>query len=200
MNKLMARIVAVVLAVMMLGTVSFAASATLNAEKDTITTNATAHQTIKATAGSTIIALYQGASLPETIKINPAKIGSNNTITVEYGGGTGGYVTQEVPVPADAEDEPIEVDVKTTYTTQDGTTYKDVAHVSNSFTVEAGKTATSFGYNITVSGTGFDTPKTKAFTKTQSLSGGGTFKYDIVFLGVPAGVNISAEGFVNYNN
>ena len=199
MNKLMARIVAVVLAVMMLGTVSFAANATLNAEKDTITTNATAHQTIKATAGSTIIALYQGESLPESIKINPEKIGSNKTITVEYGGGTGGYVTQTVDVPADAEeDTPVDVDVKTTYTTQDGaTTYKDVAHVSNTFRVADGKVATEFGYVLTVNG-GENHGKSKTFSKAMSLSGDGSFKYDIVFLGVPAGVTISAEGFIKY--
>ena len=199
MNKLMARIVAVVLAVMMLGTVSFAANPTLNAEKDTITTDATAHQTIKATAGSTIIALYQGGSLPEKIKINPAKIGSNKTITVEYGGGTGGYVTQTVDVPADAEeDTPVDVDVKTTYTTQDGeTTYKDVAHVSKEFSVEDGKLAKEVGYVLTVSG-GKNDGKSQTFSREVNLSGNGTFKYDIVFLGVPAGVTISAEGFIKY--
>lgn len=193
MNKLMARIVAVVLAVMMLGTVSFAAT---TATKDAIETDIAerAMYTVKAkNADGEIIAMYQNTTAPTSIAINPEKVAVGEKITVEYGGVTGGYLTQEVVV----EGKENLADVAVTKEIKVGdVTYTDVACASKLFTPGEGKTTKRVGFNLKSS------KGTKAegldFGYDVAISGTGSVTYDVVILQVPADVTITATPYIVY--
>lgn len=194
MNKLMARIVAVVLAVMMLGTVSFAAP---TATKDAITTDvaAQAMYTVKATAGGEIIAMYQSTTAPTSIAINPEKVKVGETITVEYGGVSGAYASY--PVVVTGEDIANEkVNVATTYTDKNGLVYENVAVAKNTFT-PAG-VAKKVGFKLKAIGGEYTGANTVDLGETVTLSGGGSFSYEVILLAVPAGVTVEATPYVLY--
>ena len=208
MNKLMARIVAVVLAVMMLGTVSFAAP---TATKDAITTDIAtqAMYTVKATVGGKIIAMYQDTTAPTTIAIDPEKVKVGDTITVEYGGVTGAYASY--PVVVTGEDIANEsVVVATTYTDKNGLVYENVAVAKNTFT-PAG-VATKVGYKLTANGTYNDGEKDVTLTGANvvdinsndnnaegtKFSGSGQFSFEVILLNVPVGVTVTALPYIEY--
>ncbi|MBO4941479.1 MAG: hypothetical protein J6D15_04680 [Clostridia bacterium] len=101
MNKLMARIVAVVMAIAMLGTVSFAASYADGTVTPGVAPNdAEAQETVLVFAtntardqvysdGDKIIGLAQETDVPASIPVNAADLEGYDYITVAYGGSDG---------------------------------------------------------------------------------------------------------------
>jgi nucleoid-associated protein YgaU len=196
MNKLMARIVAVVLAVMMLGTVSFAAT---TATENAITTDVAerAMYTVKATkADGTFLAMYQDAEAPGTIDIDANKVNPGDIITVEYGGVENGYVKQEVQVSGEVED--VAVEVATEYFDEETNTKYTGAAVANKTFSANGKVVSKVGYKLTATGKDGYTGKVNDFSKTVSLSGDGKFTFGVVLLGVPVGVTVTAVPYIEY--
>jgi hypothetical protein len=211
MNKLMARIVAVVLAVMMLGTVSFA-DASMNDEKDTIsgTADTTSRDvyTVKAFAAATadaedgtIIALIQG-TVPESIKVDPTRLASTDEyVIIVYGGAKDGVAQtlakQVVQIPGE--------DVFTVNVLNEkeigGVKYKGVAYATYKFS-PAGKTVKEYGYKLTAFGPYAGKTlngETVNYAKgTTTLSGTGGVVFDLVMLGVPAGVTVKAVPYIKY--
>jgi hypothetical protein len=200
MNKLMARIVAVVMAVMMLGTVSFAAT-TLSETNDVITPEigdlTSGIYTVKAYTDTTntIVAMYQGAK-PGSVKIDPAKIAeTDNNVVVEFNGKGGTKTNVSLPVTRTPDDVVATTTVSDTYEF-DGNTYTGVAHVSNEFNL-GGKVATAIGYILKATG-GSATGVENRVAYEGTLSGGGDIEFDVVVLKVPEDVTISAQYFIEY--
>lgn len=201
MNKLMARIVAVVLAVMMLGTVSFAANdATLNDANDTITPSVdtldSGIYTVKAYTDvtNTIVAMYQGEKPTTPIKIDSTKIAdTDNNVIVEFSGkgGTKSTVTLAVTRIKNEGDAATVSNV----IELDGVKYEGVAHITNTFNL-AGKIVQKMGYILSSS----EYPgETKTVNAPETIiSGNGDVTFDVVVLKVPDGVTISADYFVEY--
>lgn len=201
MNKLMARIVAVVLAVMMLGTVSFAATdveatATENAINAEGFNAEQGMYTVKAkNADGEFIAMYQGTTAPTSIAINPEKVAVGETITVEYGGVDGAYASYPVVVTGEDLDNKA-IEVAKEYTDKNGTVYSNVAVAKNEFTPVAA--TKKIGYKLVASG-GSTTGATVDIGKEVTLtSSGGTFTYELIIVGVPADVTITATPYVLY--
>ena len=197
MNKLMARIVAVVLAVMMLGTVSFAAdveaTATENAIKATGLDEAQGMYTVKAkNANGEFIAMYQGTTAPTSIAIDPEKVEAGETITVEYGGVTGGHVTQPVVVNGT---EKFDVLVAKNEIEVGGVTYTDVAWASKTFTPDTGKKTSKVGFNLVSSAGSADGVDVE---HTVAITGPGSVTFDVIILQVPVGVTINATPYIVY--
>jgi hypothetical protein len=209
MNKLMARIVAVVLAVMMLGTVSFAAP---TATKDAITTDVAerAMYTVKATkADGTFLAMYQGTTPPGLIAIDPTKVTVGETITVEYGGVDKGYATYPVVVTSRVIEESA-FNAATTYTDKNGLVYENVAVATHSFIPDG--VATKVGYKLTANGTYNDGEKDVTLTganpvyinstnvddEETKFSGEGQFTFEVILLNVPVGVTVTALPYIEY--
>ena len=200
MNKLMARIVAIVMAVMMLGTVSFAAN--LNEANNEIPADASADSysdvwTVKATAeNGTIVAMYQDDEKPGAIAIDPAKLGDSKYVTVEYSGkGATSKSTVTVGVNKKSTGS---VSVGNTVTLGSGEnekTYTDVAFVENTFSVD-GKFIKKLGYILKdLNATG--NPNEFAYENT-SFSGEGNINFSVLIYGVPTTANIVAEQFIEY--
>lgn len=199
MNKLMARIVAVVLAVMMLGTVSFAAPVVTEGEIDTtqdVELTPRGMYTVKATVGTEIVAMYQNTNAPGTIDIDANKVNPGDIITVEYGGVENGYVKQEVQVSGEVED--VAVKVATEYFDEVTNTKYTGAAVANKTFSANGKVVSKVGYKLTATGKDGYTGKVNDFSKTVSLSGDGKFTFGVVLLGVPVGVTVTAVPYIEY--
>jgi hypothetical protein len=200
MNKLMARIVAVVLAVMMLGTVSFAATSltetndVIKAEVDTLESGI---YTVKAYTDvtKTIVAMHQGAK-PGDIAINPEKIdATDNNIIVEFSGKGATKTTVELPVNRKPENEKAIASVGNTYEFN-GKTYTGVAHITHAFSPKAA--VSKLGYYLTAK-KGEKTSQAKEVAyKGTTITGDGSVAFDVVVLSVPEDVTISAEYFIEY--
>lgn len=194
MNKLMARIVAAVLAVMMLGTVSFAAN--LNADNNQIPAEVTSDfntvWTVKATASDgTIVALYQDNKEPGTIEIDPKKLGNSNYVDVVYSGGNVTEASQmkTVKLYVNKNDNRSNITVAKTITLgegEDAKTYSNVAFVTNTFSA-AGKNISKLGYTLS------NGVNSKEFLYDTTLTGGGNITYSVLMYAVPDNVTITAD-------
>lgn len=210
MNKLMARIVAVVLAVMMLGTVSFAANPTLNAANNEIpdgigeTSEFSEVWTVKATTDkNVIVAMYQGTVAPGPIAIDATKLAGCKSITVEYSGKNGNGIN-EVTVDVNAKTENVVVDAVNNTITIDGVKYTDVLEAKTTFDLK-GKTVKELGYKLTATGTYKKNGETVTATGAENLvkytgtiSGTGSVYFDVVVLGIPETATVTAVPYILY--
>lgn len=201
MNKLLARIVAVCMAVAMLGTVSFAASMysdgaiTPDDVKEEVTVQATktvlafVSETATATApaeNSDIIAIVQDISIPATISIDKSKIGANDKYIIVLFGGSDGE-TDSAAIALDATTELATITVKNEITFgegEDAVTYQNVVYGDFSYTPTAGKTITEMGIR-------FESSKSEStphdVTKDiSSVTGTGEITFSALIIGVPA--------------
>ncbi len=211
-NKILARVVALVLAVMMLGTVSFAADKQLTpaapdangyAAQATKTVLAFATNDEQATApeaNADIVAVIQDANVPTTITIDDSKIAGKNYVVVLFGGTNGVTDKAIIDVSTGATLEAIVVDKTVTI---DGQEYTNVAAAKFSFAVPTGKTAASYGLKFnSYNSEGIAVGTEKEFKSTTEVVGGGTVNFGAVVFGVPAtglqGAAIKAVPFVNY--
>ena len=200
MNKLMARIVAVVMAVMMLGTVSFAAN--LNEGNNEIPASDEVNNfsdiwTVRAVAeNGTVVAMYQGAK-PGDIAIDPTKLGNSTYVDVTYSGkGATEAKTVRVGVnPAKPDNERGTASVLPTYVFN-GLEYTGVAHVTHEFTPQ--DVVSKLGYYITATVGGATSNANEVVCQDTTISGEGTVEFDVVILNVPAEVTIAADYFIEY--
>lgn len=191
MNKLMARIVAVVMAIAMLGTVSFAAEITEGnlvtngstewAAQSTATVLAFATNDANATApGSSdkIIAIYQGAAAEAaSIAIDERLIESYSNVVVLF---SGNDAVKDKAVISLAKVSGMILNTAFTWTNE-GTVYQNVVHATAKFTVPAGKTITKYGFKFysDENPTGFE------MTETATINGAGEVTCDAVIFAVP---------------
>lgn len=206
-NKIIARIVATVMAIAMLGSLSFAASLTgadLNLS-DVPSTNANyANNGMK-----TVIAFYANTSNAETpaspadiIAIDQVNSGNAPTtfvidtakaakdwVVVRYGGDAGQIAKASFAVPKTTE---VAITPATTYEIG-GKTYTNVAYFENTVTLADGKTLTNYGFKI----------KNNAVTGNENniagslseITGEGTWKYGVLLVGVTGTPAWEAVGY-----
>lgn len=211
MNKFMVRLFAVVLSVMMLGTVAFAATAELdgsaiagsefeegytdNTVKTVLAYKATSADDTTYTAED-IIALDQAADVA-SIAINEADVDDAAFIVVLYGGNAG--ITDKAVINLSGVEEFEVIECATEITLVDGPytkTYTNVAVAKKTFAVPAGKTVTEYGVNWVRNGILTDY---KASTVTETLfEGAGNLDFGVVMYGVPSDVVIAAKPFITF--
>ncbi len=209
-NKFIARSVATVMAVMMLGTVSFAASLTKGeaGADHTLTVDPGADQSIQTimayysdTEGGTyastddIIVLDQASSLDDTFTVDASKT-VKDWIVIKRGGSdgntTGSISIKTVDLP---ENERATVTAKSSVTLGEAT-ITDAVIFDHEFSPN-GYTIESYGFDVTASVDG-ESSDTHTYAGTTTLSGETTYTLGLVFYGVPDNVDLSAQYFVNY--
>ena len=209
-NKILARIVATIMAVMMLGTVSFAASLTgANADVSDVT-HATGYkdQTEKTfiafctadpisedptAEGNVIVALDQISEVPTEFTIDTDKIGEATHLVVMFGGTKGITGRAVIKIPAAEEDQPV-INVSTASVFEqivDGTRkiYENVFYAKATTTGATGKT-----YGFSVTNPAVDS--TKEFVSATTINGDAEFEFGILFVGVPANAGLTADAFL----
>ena len=211
-NRILARIVAAVMAIAMLGTVSFAASISgdvidINADADFKTQT---QKTVVAyfasaadaePAASDIIAMYQSNEAPEAIKIDTTKEtalqGDNRKyLVVRYGGSD----VEAQNFAIDLNGNATTVVPASTYTIDYVTWEKEISNVAyftqEIGTLEAGKAIESYGFKLWKTG-GENTSDQKPlyFTGDTMLEGDGSYSFGIVMVAVPSDVTLNAESF-----
>lgn len=215
MNKLMARIFAVVMVVVMLGTVSFAATLGTDAITDVTepTKDGYATQTTKTILafatntkdaqapdvenGDVIIAIEQlTTGIPTSLPIDGYKTANKHYITIIFSGNT---PVKDV-VQLDIADETSKLDaleVFATYEAEDGTVYENLAKATFTVNPESGKTLKAYGIEFAQEGstTGKVNRLGKPVTGTE-VNGGFTFTAAIV--GVPENVTLTATPYLIY--
>ncbi len=154
-NKILARIVALVLAVMMLGTVSFATQE-LTTPTPTGTVTADGQKTVLAFATNTlndteytdgtdvIVAVIQDTTVPATITVDKLRVGDMKYVTFLFGNANGGTYSSQLEV---GEEEEITVTFANEVTIG-GTLYKEVAYAHYTYTVPTGMKVTKYGLNF----------------------------------------------------
>jgi hypothetical protein len=203
-NKIIARIVATVMVVMALCTVSFAASLTndvLDIAGEVSTTN-----TVK-----TVLAFYasdkaltQPASDDDIIVLDQIESGSfasfnvdssktaDDYVVVLYGGDKGDVAKTVLGLDT-ANDADITIARDFTLTDAEGNekTYTDLYYITNTFE----GAADNYGFYIENgdSGVGY------TFEVSNGVAGEGTFKYGLMLLGVPESANVVTQSFVSAN-
>lgn len=213
MNKFMVRLFAVVLSVMMLGTVAFAATAEVGT--DAITSSdfdaeytTTGVQTVMAYVAATedatytpddIIALDQaeGAAASIVIDTDAAKVTNANYIIVLYGNADGS--TDKAVINCTGLEEFDVIECATTLTLVDGPytkVYTNVAVAKHNFVIESGKTVTEYGVKWVKDGV-VTNNKTLADADTL-IDGEGGVQFGVVMYNIPDNVVIKAKPFVQY--
>ncbi len=205
-NKFIAGAVAAVMAVTMLGSVSFAAAADMNviapeadsgyAAQTTKTILAFATDNAAAVApdiacGDVIVAVEQRSDVPKSIKIDHDKLTGKKFVVVRYGGSTPVNDTVIIPLVSEG-DEDVNLTALTVddNVTVDGTTYTNVATATFTYrnNTDATQTITKCGVVFT-SSTENSSAATVATGATDAISVGvevgGTFTYEAVVLAVP---------------
>lgn len=198
-NKILARIVAVVLAVMMLGTVSFAAEAgladgviTSTFGEDADYTNQTtktmlAYKAATADAGLTndnqIIAIAQGAD-DAVLSVDVAAV-DTDYVKVVYGGNNGVTRTATIDLRTSVDMETI-----TSFTVEnvevDGTTFTNVIKVTFTFEGVEDKTINEVGVKFYGAHDGNKYTKGAKVSDTANIAGGGSVDYEAYLFGVTA--------------
>ncbi|MBR5155175.1 MAG: hypothetical protein IKW62_01660 [Clostridia bacterium] len=216
-NKILARVVAVVLAVMMLGTVSFAADKVITPDAPSAGVTAQTTKTVLAFAtdnanantvdtanGDVIVALIQQEEdLPTTITIDDAKITDKDYIVVLFGGSEGATSKSVIDLATAAKLDFITVyDKLTIGEGEEEKTYTNVAYAKFSFAVPANKTAASYGIKFnSYDAEGEAVGNEKDFNSTTVVAGGGTVNFGAVVFGVPYDElqgTVKAMPYVNY--
>ncbi|MBQ9757007.1 MAG: hypothetical protein IJW15_01140 [Clostridia bacterium] len=222
MNKLMARIVAVVMAIAMLGTVSFAAGSANYADGNIADVNAgdAANQdivTVLAFATNTandtvfdgtdkIIAVVQATEDPTTIPVVAADVEEYDYITVAFGGSNGetdyAFINNKGEVTLTA----LDVQKEITLTVGEGEDAKEVTYTNVAYahyTGRADKVLSKVGVKFNsydAEGEAFGDEQT--FEENVNIAINGTFSYGVLILGVPyddieaAGRTVKAYGYV----
>lgn len=209
-NKIMARMVAVVMAVMMLGTVSFAA--TISADNTTIgtaddyATSQTTYTILAYAAASAeatepaedsdILALIQGGSVPESITIDPANIAANKTyVIVEYSGNNGSLARKSVAVADRTEEITVDITVDSTIEAG-GKTYKNVAFGEHKFTKDENKTIKKVGFKVASKKN--DGKEVDQAAPDTVITGGGDITFSLLIYGVPEDEEITLKPYIVY--
>ncbi len=215
MNKFMVRLFAVVLSVMMLGTVAFAATAEVGS--DAITSSnfdagytTTGVQTVMAyvadSANDTsytaedIIALDQAVGAAASIAIDTAasKVQNADYIIVLYGNANG--TTDKAVINCTGLDEYDVIECATTLTLVDGPytkVYTNVAVAKQTFAApEAGKTVEKYGVKWIKNG--IESNNETVGAAGTLVEGGGDVNFGVVMYNIPDGVVITAKPFVQY--
>ena len=210
-NKILARIVATIMAVMMLGTVSFAASlsganadvsdATLDAgyadqDEKTFIAFCTADQASEdpTAEGNVIVALDQISTVPTAFTIDTDKIGEATHLVVMFGGTEGITGKAVIEIPEAEEDQPV-VNVSTASVFEhilgDGTRkiYQNVFYAKATTTGADGKV---YGFSVTNP----TADSTKEFVSATTINGDAEFEFGILFVGVPANTGLTADAFL----
>ena len=209
-NKILARIVAVVLAVMMLGTVSFAAELTDgNITSDFASDADYAAQTTKtmlaykaatADAGLTndnqIIAIAQGGD--DVLNVPVAAV-ETDYIKVVYGGNNGVTKTATIDLRTS-----VDYDALTSLTIENVTvgenTFTNVIKVTYTFNAVAGKTINKVGVKFKGALVGESYTKGADVSDDVNITGDGSVDYEAYLFGVPADEveGIIAVPYVNF--
>ncbi len=195
-NKILARIVAVVLAVMMLGTVSFAAElADGKITSDFAEDAAYAEQTTKTmlaykaategaglTSDDQIIAVAQGGD--EVLSVDVAAV-DTPFVKVVYGGIDGITRTATIDLRTTADMEAI-----TSFTVSevefDGKTFSNVIKVEIEFVGVEGKTINEVGVKFQGAHDGTNYTKGAIVSDTANIAGGGSLEYTAYLFGITA--------------
>ncbi len=214
MNKLMARIVAVVMAIAMLGTVSFAAGSANYADgnitdvnagnaagQDVVTVLAFATNTANDTVfdgDDKIIAVVQATEDPTTISV---VADDYDYITVAFGGSEGktdyAFIDNKGEVALTA----LNVQRELTLTVNgEEKTYENVAYAVYTGTASKALTKIGMKFNSYNGDTPYGTEQT--FEKAVDIAVDGAFSFGVLILGVPydqidaAGRTVKAYGYV----
>lgn len=206
MNKLMARIFAVVMVVVMLGTVSFAATLTDYAAPDaegyaaqaTKTVLAFATNTANATApadGDVIIAIEQvNGDAPTTLNIDEKKIEGKNYIAIIFSG-TNGVKDYAYIDNRDKDVTVGTVTIEDSYTAADGTVYENVAIASFSFNADADRKVVEYGFRFKKDGgSGEGAELKQAVNATMN----GAVAFSAAIVAVPEDVTLIATPYILY--
>ncbi len=195
-NKILARLVAAVMAIAMLGTVSFAASLTYDTLNTTGAdyTEAYDNDSVKTLIAfvaddaeaepdaTNIIAIDQVEEGYPSVKIDTAKLNKENVI-IRFGGLQGQYSDTVISLATGND-----VTAETTVIGKDATyghdvEFTDVAYFADTITVPAGQNATSYGMKIKndkVNG------KWNYFATDAVELGEGEYTYSVLIFAVPA--------------
>lgn len=209
-NKILARIVATIMAVMMLGTVSFAASLTgatadvsdatlaegyAGQDEKTFIAFCTGNQDDVDPTGKVIVALDQISNVPTEFTIDTSKLAETDEYIVVLFGGTAGLTGKAViEIPEAEEDQPV-VNVSTASVFEnilnDGTRkiYENVFYAKATTTGAEGKT---YGFSVTNPAAN----STKEFVSATTINGDAEFEFGILFVGVPADAGLTADAFL----
>lgn len=210
-NKILARVVAAVMAVMMLGTVSFAASLSGNAlttdvpagyEDDNNATKtvmaffADSADATEPASNDAIIVLDQYTGATETsFTIDAAKQGENTHVIVLYGGDNSATAKRAVIAlatePTSGEKD-VTVTVKNSIVIDDKE-YTDVLLITGAFTPVEGETVSEYGFNFTN-----NEGKSLNMAGTTYVAGTGAFKYSAIMFGVAENYITSNTGYYKY--
>ena len=214
-NKILARVVAVVLSVMMLGTVAFAApvlnedaagftdaaydSSAFGTQKTMIAfTAASADATAPASAND-ILAIGQGSDLnPATVTFAAAKVPASGYVIVAYGGDNGTVVRTPLAVtslPTGAEGAKVTATAKSIFAA-DGVTFVRNAIEVNATFPAAEATVTEVGYKANVAGSN----KVNEIKKDiqTAIEGEGTISFNLLMVGVPASTTMEFVPYIKY--
>ncbi|MDO4744703.1 MAG: hypothetical protein Q4A86_04895 [Clostridia bacterium] len=220
-NKLIARVVAGAMAVAMLGTVSFATK--IDGNKNTVTpgdtvtesgydgqavktfmafATETASKTAPDTAnGDVIIALGQENDIPETITVDPDKIGENDYVIVIYSGTNGTQAKSIINVSTQERAFTLDTDIERSFrytNVEEGidNEYINLAYAEYTFSpADSTLTKVGFKFNGTKNG---EAREELDISMDCNITGGGTIKYGAVVYGVLSTDNISAEPYAVY--
>ena len=214
-NKILARLIAAVMAVAMLGTVSFAASLTndvLDVTADTDSAYAgygasdvktfIAYATDDAEAdpaAEDIVAIVQNdnGAVPTEFKIDPAKLNDKDYLVVRFGGNGEAAADKTISFVANAgvvtvEDEIIVADKE----------YTDVAYFAKEVVLGTEEAITNYGFKLKNTAAG-NAGNTLYFTDDVVLEAGtdGTYTFSILFTGVTPEQNAAwdVEAFYTVN-
>ncbi len=218
-NKILARIVAAVMVVAMLGTVSFAengidkTNATVTAETDNSTITGLTTRTILAFANSgttvpdeidpdNILAVIQTSEANEyagSFKYDASRIADGmDTVIVLFGGGEGEPEQVNIEIPADVK-APILTKINVYNTVEiGGKEYTNVVRAEYAYENTSGNVENIASYGIKMGPYANDTTNTLedgvqeadfAFGAKTDLAAGATLKFSAILLGVPSTLN-----------
>ena len=197
MNKLMARIVAVIMAVAMLGTVSFAAGYTAETgviapgitddasdAMETVLVYATNTPNAAYASGDVIVAIKQAADVSGDIAVDTAKVAAagKNYLTIAVGGTDGEVDYTSIDIRGDVTLTAVAVEDE--YVAADGTIYTNVAYAKFALPTDGKIAAWGVSFKSHADGaTAIEVGKT--FDTAVQISG--TIEFEALVLGVPYG-------------
>lgn len=213
-NKILARVVAVVLSVMMLGTVAFAApvlnegfggftdaaydGSAFGTQKTMIAFKAADENATAPASADDILAIGQGSDLnPASVTFAASKVPADGYVVVAYGGDTGtvNRVALEVSsLPEGAEGTMVTATAKAIIA-PDGTVIKNVIEVNAEFPATEA-TVTEVGYKA--SKVGGSTVHEIKKTLETTIEGGGTVSFNLLMVGVPADTTMQFVPYIKY--
>lgn len=214
-NKILARVVAVVLSVMMLGTVAFAApvlnegfggfedeaydGTAFGTQKTMIAFKAADQNATAPASADDILAIGQGSDLnPASVSFAASKVPSAGYVIVAYGGDAAAAPTRTAlavsSLPEGAEGAKVTATAKTIIAS-DGTVIKNVIEVNAEFPA-AEATVTEVGYKANVAGSA----KINEIVKTVNtlVEGQGAITFNLLMVGVPSDKTLEFVPYIKY--